>query len=440
MIKKTLAFLAFAVALPALILLAIFQLQAGLLAVCLYAFVLLMLICWLMTVFWLHPLQCEREISDEVVEIGDSVKVIVKLKNRSLWPVLWLYAEETLPEKMPIEGTTKRLLFLPPGRSFYLHYVLTITKRGCHRIGPLVLETGDVFGLFKRCRVEQRLDYVTALPAYQIIEEFQVGQRRRLADIAAAHSIFDDPSRIRGIREYRRGDSMNRIHWKSTARTGVLHTKIYEPVVEAAATVVLDFHEDSWSGTLPTDPDKPPHEMAIEVACTVCRYLTDGGWKVGFFSNGRDPLGLPGLSLAQAGATGTLSEAVAMARSRRADSRLEPISIRARTSPDQFLIIRENLGRIELSNGLRIETLLMGELPYIEREQALVILTGDVTDSFINGVLRARELGYRIMLFILCNPKAHDRAFDAFLPHGIEVYRMDEQWRLKEIATGRRAF
>ncbi|MCH8333294.1 DUF58 domain-containing protein [Candidatus Sumerlaeota bacterium] len=238
MIKKTLAFLAFAVALPALILTAIFQLQAGLLAVCLYAFVLLMPICWLMTVFWLHPLQCEREISDEVVEIGDSVKVIVKLKNRSPWPILWLYAEETLPEKMPIEGTTKRLLFLPPGRSFYLHYVLTITKRGCHRIGPLVLETGDVFGLFKRCRVEQRLDYVTALPAYQIIEEFQVGQRRRLADIAAVRSIFDDPSRIRGIREYRRGDSMNRIHWKSTARTGVLHTKIYESVVEAAATVV----------------------------------------------------------------------------------------------------------------------------------------------------------------------------------------------------------
>ena len=117
--------------------------------------------------------------------------------------------------------------------------------------------------------------------------------------------------------------------------------------------------------------------------------------------------------MAQARATDSLSAALHSARMAKADNRLEPISIRASRSADQFPLIHENLGRITLSNGLPIEELLLEELPHIERQQVLVFITGEITHSFISGVLRARELGYRIMLFIVCNAQAHDVAFEA---------------------------
>ncbi|HPK02910.1 MAG TPA: DUF58 domain-containing protein [Candidatus Sumerlaeota bacterium] len=451
----------------ALVALAIFQWGVGILAVCFYSVFTLAGISWIMTTIWIRPLRVERELSADVVRIGEPVAVTAKIQNRSPWPILWLYAEETLPRAIPREGTWRRLMFIPPGRSFHLSYKLTPNRRGCHPIGPLVLESGDVFGLFKRARIDRRRDWITCLPNYYAIDDFQVGRRRQLGDLRAIRSILDDPSRVQGIREYRRGDPMKIIHWKSTARTGRLCSKVFEPVTDAGATVILDFHQDSWLaiegafdrrpparpmrwGIIPaarrldkgpgrpaTKAEQPPEETAVEVVCTTCRYIADAGWRLGFFCNGRDPLGLPGVSIAQARATDSLRAAQQAARRRRDDDRLEPIRIPPQRGPEQFALIHEQLGRIELSDGLRIEDLLLLELPHIDRTQALVVVTGHVTDDFIRGMLRVRASGYRLLVFVVRDNRGHDHAFEHLAPAGIELYRMDEDWRLREIAIGR---
>lgn len=440
LLQKILRFLALWIALPCGLVTLAFFLKAGMLAVCIYAFLLLLLAARAMMQVWAKPLHCDRDVSADVIRIGDPVSVVTRVKNHALWPILWVFAEETLPAKTAVEGMVKRLFFLPPARSGHLYYKLTPSQRGFHQIGPVVLETGDVFGLFKRCRVDRRRDFVTVLPRYHVIEEFRVGQRRNLGDFTAERSIFEDPTRLRGIRDYQRGDALKRIHWRASARMGRLCTKIFDPVVEPGATVVLDFHRDSWENARSTDPSATAPEMAVEIACSICRYLSDGGWKLGFFSNGRDPLGLPGITMAQVRVTESLGEALEAARQGRADNRLEPISIRGRTSPDQFNIIHENLGRITLSDGLPVETLIMEELPYIDRQQVLVFITGDISDSFVAGLAKLREMGYRVMLFVVCNPDAHDKAFEHLLPHGVEIFDMDWQGRMEEIATGRRTF
>ena len=428
------------IALPAGALGAIFYFQVGLVAVCLYALIGLLTLGALMTQVWIKPLKVERELSREVVRIGEPVVSTIKIHNRAPWPILWLYAEDTLPRDMPKKGVWRRLLFIPPRRSFYMSYQLTVTRRGCHPLGPLVMETGDVFGLFKRCRIDRRRAWVTAVPDYEVIEDFQVGQRRRLGELGARRSIFEDPTRVQGVREYRRGDPMKIIHWKSTARTGRLCSKVFEPVVEPGATVVLDFHRETWRDLfVPRQAELPAEEIAVQAACATCRYLADGGWKVGLFSNGRDPLGLPGMTVSQARAADTLSDTLIAAHGRLRDDRLEPIAIRAAAGPEQFPLIHENLGRVALTNGLPIEDHLVGELPYIERNQAIIMITGRVRDTLIETLLTVRELGYRVLLFVVCDNEGHDRAFDRLVPHGVELHRMDEAWRLKEIATGRHA-
>ena len=425
------------VALPLVCLALIFQFRVGLLAVCVYGFVLLAVASRVMAFLWLRPLVCERELSADVVEIGGRVNVICRIRNRWPLPILWLFCQETLPEKMPVEGTWRRLVFIPPGRAFHLHYSLTITRRGCHAIGPMVLESGDVFGLFKHSRLDRRRDFVTALPRYSVIEEVTLGRRRKLGDFVAERSLFDDPTSIRGIREYQRGDPLKRIHWKASARAGELRTKVCDPVTEAGATIVLDFHRASWAQARSPRPDLPPEEIGIEIALSIARYLFDGGWKLGFFSNGRDPLGLPGVSMAQALSTDSLAEALEAARRGTPDDRLEPLAIRAARHREQFDLIRENLGRLALSGGLSLGELLPLELAHINREQVLVIVTPALDDVLLTAILSARRLGYRVMFFAVCNFAAHDRAWEALAPAGVEVFRMDEEWRLREVATGR---
>jgi len=425
-----------------------FYLQMGILSLCVYAFYVLLAGARIMTLLWMKPLQCARHVSDEVIRIGETVKVVARIRNPHWFPILWAYVEETLPEKMRIEGTTKRLIYLAPGETAHLFYSVSFTRRGCHRIGPVVIETGDIFGFFRKTRMEKQRDFVTVLPEYTEIESFQIGQRRMLGDFCAERSLFDDPSRIRGIREYQRGDSLKRIHWKSTAHTGSLLSKVYDPIEVAGATIVLDFHKNSWimaeqlaraSGRIQEDT-RPTQETALETACSIARYLWEGGWSVGLLSNGRDPLGIPGITLAQARSMESLGEALEAARAGRVDDRLEPVFIPARRASEQFSLIHENLARLELTDGLRIEYAILDAIPRIERRQVLAILTGDCGDAFIEAVLKTRALGYRIMVFIVRNTAAHDRAFEAFIPAGIEVFDLEHERRLSEIATGRRFY
>jgi len=437
-LKAILGALVFWIGIPLFLVSVLFALEAGILVLCLYSFLLLVLASRVMVSLWLKPLECRRALSGEVVRIGETVRVAVRIRNPYLWPILWVYVEETLPEKMPREGTTRRLLFMPPKHIHHIYYSVKITRRGCHAFGPLLVETGDVFGLFRKTRINKTRDFVTAVPEYDVIEEFQVGQRRWLGSYSSKQSLFEDPTRIRGLRDYRRGDALKRIHWKSTARTGRLVSKIYDPVVVAGATVVLDFHRDSWLSADSGNPSHPACEIGLEAAASICRYLWDGGWKIGFFSNGRDPLGLPGYTVSQAVATESLGAALEAARLGAPDNRLEPVSIRARATPDQFAVIHENLGRLCLSDGLAITDLLLEEISHIEKQQVIVIVTGKVDDDFIGGVLRVRSQGYRLMIFVVHNALSHDRAFEAFVPHGIEVYNLEHERRLTEIATGRR--
>jgi uncharacterized protein (DUF58 family) len=426
------------VLLPAGALILMFWLRAGLMTICFYALFSILVISRIMMEVWLRPLTCSRTLDRDLIEAGESIHVTLEIQNPAPWPILWLYAEESLPENTPVDGTHRRLLFLPPRRSFHLNYSIRLPHRGCYQLGPVLLESGDVFGLFKRCQVDHARSHVTVLPSYDVIEPLDPAGRSRLGDQTTRRSIFDDPTRIRGIREYRRGDPLKFIHWKSSAHTGRLVSRVCEPVVEAGATLVLDFHQDAWKQSISLDKPVAPDEQAVEICTSVAHYLAQGRWKVGLFSNGRDPLGLPGFSMNQALSSDSFGEAMTAARRKKPDERLKPISIRASRSRDQFLLIRENLGRITLSDGLEINELIFDELPYIEREQVLVWMTGRLDAATEQALFRIRQQGYRIMFFMICNNPDHDRAFDILIPHGIEVYRMDEDWRLREIATGRR--
>ena len=57
-------------------------------------------------------------------------------------------------------------------------------------------------------------------------------------------------------------DPENRLHWRATARTGELHSKVYEPTSLAGATVLLDFHQDGY----PRRNEPHRSELAITTA------------------------------------------------------------------------------------------------------------------------------------------------------------------------------
>src|SRR5262249_60023630 len=71
---------------------------------------------------------------------------------------------------------------------------------------------------------------------------YDLASRRPIGDVRLTHRLYEDPTRIAGVRPYEAGDPLNRVNWRATARTGLLHSKVYEPSTLARATILLDLH------------------------------------------------------------------------------------------------------------------------------------------------------------------------------------------------------
>ncbi|MFD1737661.1 DUF58 domain-containing protein [Bacillus salitolerans] len=82
------------------------------------------------------------------------------------------------------------------------------------------------------------LPKMTPVKGIEKLVTYQVGNQPN------SHSYFQDPLLISGIRGYQHTDSFQQIHWKASARTGELQTKILEKTTHLKWTILLNVLED----------------------------------------------------------------------------------------------------------------------------------------------------------------------------------------------------
>ena len=88
------------------------------------------------------------------------------------------------------------------------------------------------------------------------------------------------------MRDYRSGDPLQAIDWKSSARVGSLQVKKYEPAVSLTTVIFLDLNAAAYARQLKISAS----EWAIVVAASLASYLVGQRQAVGLASNGMDPL------------------------------------------------------------------------------------------------------------------------------------------------------
>jgi uncharacterized protein (DUF58 family) len=85
-----------------------------------------------------------------------------------------------------------------------------------------------------------------------------------------------------GVRDYLPGDSLKRIHWKSTARLGRLETKVYEPTTTVDISIFLDvrtLRAPLWGSIYQLQ------ELGIITAASIARHALGAGFRVGLYVN-----------------------------------------------------------------------------------------------------------------------------------------------------------
>ena len=218
--------------------------------------------------------------STDRLQEGAEYEERITVRNRSWFPKIWLEIDD--PSEMP-GHVAKRVITLGARGSKTWRVKSAIRRRGLYGIGPVEVTTGDPFGMFKHTRTYGMPQSVLVYPRAVELPNFSVpaaslpgeGRFRR-----RTHYVTPNAA---GVRPYEFGDSFNRIHWASTARTGDLMVKIFELDPASDIWVILDLHRDVHVGA----GDDSTEEYGVRIAASVARYFLTANRTVGFMSYGR---------------------------------------------------------------------------------------------------------------------------------------------------------
>jgi uncharacterized protein (DUF58 family) len=286
---------------------------------------------WLWQRHCLTAVRYRRSLSEPRANFGERVVLELELVNDKLLPLSWLQVEDTVPAGLPIDGATVQargrgprsdtlvqIRPLLPYQRVRRRFVLHCARRGEHAFGPGQLTSGDPIGLRQRSETapgEQHLivyPKVFALAPASVVSRVLVGEQR------TRRELLEDPSRAAGVREYRPGDPLRRVHWRASARSSNLLVREFEPTVSLRVALFLDL---AVPGGRPWAGYSPKVEFTVAVAASLLAELDRLGVPTGLYGAGTIggyPLVLPASGVT-AGLAGLL-EALAKVQDRPAVS------------------------------------------------------------------------------------------------------------------------
>ena len=225
---------------------------------------------------WLSSrgLQVRMRRDSERVQVGEAITEQLQISNASRLGKFWLEVEE----ESDLPGHHAEHVVSLGGRARRQWRVDTpCRRRGLFTLGPVHVRVGDPFDLFHRERIfggpRQLLVYPLALelPRYSVPPANLPGEgrfRRR------THYVTPNAS---GLREYAPGDSVNRIHWPSTLRTGRMQVKTFELDPASQLWIVLDLNRSDHAG----EDDESTVEYAVTAAASIARLFLAQNRSVG---------------------------------------------------------------------------------------------------------------------------------------------------------------
>ena len=321
----------------------------------------------------------ERRFDRTRVFPGEPIVMTVTIQNDKLLPLTWLRFRDSLP--VAPQGDTPSLAgdlvgnySLQSVYSMQSHerversVTLRFPTRGYYKIGPVSYESGDIFTLFTLEREHRHIDTLVVYPQIWPLEELGLPPKEPFGELRVRQSLFTDPVRTRGIRDYQPQDRFRDVHWKATARRGQLQTKVYDPSTGMTMVVFLNVatYARHWMGF---DPDLL--ERAVSVAASICNYGVQQGWGVGLYANGAVP------------------------------NSDQPIRVQPGRAPDQLSYVLEALAAVtEFATGA-IDLMLLRASPQLPWAATLVLVTAVVTDEILLALLRLHEAGRRVVLISL---------------------------------------
>jgi uncharacterized protein (DUF58 family) len=171
------------------------------------------------------------------------------------------------------------------GETLLVSYEFEAAVRGEHELGPVEVTTTDPLGLFRRRREIQCPGRLLVLPAWEPVAllPFNSRQRSYLVGVERA-SVEGEGQEFFGIREYRPGDGMRFVHWRTTARYRRPMVRQFENESRPNISIFLDT-------SMPAEDDETAEAALDRIAATglsLALHILDTGSRVSCAAAGQE--------------------------------------------------------------------------------------------------------------------------------------------------------
>ncbi|MEL6270758.1 MAG: DUF58 domain-containing protein [Chloroflexota bacterium] len=259
-----------------------------------FLFTGILVIAWFWSNLAVRWIRVSRRTRARRAQVGKTLDETFVVGNLAYIPKLWLEIRDF--SDLPSHRASHVVPAVGPRGRYTWNVQTPCLSRGEFKLGPMSLTSGDPFGLFLSERRIAATSTVIVYPAIANINKFDSPMGALSGGEAQRQRTHNVTTNAVGVREYVYGDSLNRVHWRTTARRDKLMVKEFEldPLVDVY--IIVDFsvyslyeapsvqrlHGDG--PVIPTSQHAPAstEEYSVIVAATLASYFTELNRALGF--------------------------------------------------------------------------------------------------------------------------------------------------------------
>ena len=219
---------------------------------------------------WMPRVTIERTTSSRNIFEDGELEISFRLRNHGLLGGFVEIYDELPSQARLVRGSNYTLLYLKRQQEVSFTYTVQVPLRGHYHLGPVRLRVKDAFDLFYSERHEKALEPFSVFPRIEPLEsEILSGKNPKLYQGAMPIYSVGEGTQFYSLREFLPGDSLRKVNWKATARTGEMMVNETEHEDILDIFLLLDARGVSGLGS-PTDN---PLEMCCRAAATFADQL-----------------------------------------------------------------------------------------------------------------------------------------------------------------------
>lgn len=344
----------------------------------------------LVSFFWARSLKggvvFTRERRYTWAQVGDHLEERLVIANNGIFPALWI----EIVDRSTLPGYTISRVTEVGGKSvsrWHTHGVCT--RRGIFQLGPTRLNMGDPFGLFEVTQTHPNTVDFTITPPILSLPQLKIDTRGQAGEKNLRRYSLSHTQAVSSVRGYQVGDSLNRIHWPTTARRDSFFVRELQPVSSGDWWLALDLDASAHYG----ENENSTLEKAILVASSLTGAGLSQKHAVGLLAHGQAAVWLPPLA-----------------------------------SEIQRWEILKTLAQVRPGN-LSLEQLLARNRQNVGRNANLVIITASTRFEWLDPLLMLKRQGVSPTAILIFTPESRPflaAAYETLVSQGIKTYLVDQ--------------